>query len=80
MYFIVSMCNGFFIQNYQKEKKNEKKKKKKKWVKHLEKQGIKKQNQVKKEIQTKTSKLKKRFSYQSFIKVKSICELGFWKI
>lgn len=63
-----------------KNKKKWKKKKKKKWVKHLEKQGIKKKNQVKKEIQTKTSKLKKRFSYQSFIKVKSICELGFWKI
>ena len=51
-----------------------------KWVKHLEKQGIKKQNQVKKEKQRKTSKLKKRFSYQSFIKAKSVFELGFWKI
>lgn len=55
-------------------------KKEKKWVKHLEKQGIKKQNQVKKEKQGKTSKLKKRFSYQSFIKAKSVFELGFWKI
>ena len=70
----------FFHSKLSKIKKKWKKKKKKKWVKHLEKQGIKKQNQVKKEIQTKTSKLKKRFSYQSFIKVKSICELGFWKI